>query len=417
MTTASASSRTESISNTAKWVMMAMLFLSAAINYVDRGSLSVAAPVLSKELLLSPIQLGTMLSAFFWTYTAVQILSGWLVDRFPAAMVFAGGYIIWSIATFLCGFAGSLTALMAFRLLLGAGESVALPSYARMISSSFPIEERGLPNSLIEAGVKVGPAIGTLASGFLVVNYGWRIMFWVLGAASLLWLIPWMFIAPKGFQTNVAAAGGAKGPGMLAILARRDAWGTFLGSACYTYPSYFMLTWLPSYLVRERHVTMRELSVLGSLPYVAATITTLASGWASDQWIKRGGSPTLVRKTFVVTGMLLSSVIVGAVVVKDLNSSIALIVASSAFLGIYASNHWAITQTLAGPLAVGKWAGIKNTIGGLMGIIAPIYTGFIVEITGSFFWAFATPAILAVIGACCYLVLIGRVAPLEWDEK
>jgi MFS transporter, ACS family, D-galactonate transporter len=409
--------RTGSLSTTAKWIMMAMLFLSAAINYVDRGSLSVAAPVLSKELLLSPVHLGYLLSAFFWTYTAVQIFSGWLVDRYPAAMVFAGGYVLWSIATLLCGFAGGLTALMAFRLLLGMGESVALPSYAKMISSSFPIAERGLPNSLIEAGVKVGPAIGTLASGLLVASYGWRIMFWVVGGASLLWLIPWMFIAPKGSHTNVAPPVGTKGPGMLAILKRRDAWGTFLGSACYTYPSYFMLTWLPSYLVRERHVTMRELSVLGSLPYVAATITTLASGWASDRWIKRGGSPTLVRKTFVVTGMLLSSVIVFAAVVEDLNTSLALIILSSAFLGIYGSNHWAITQTLAGPLAVGKWAGIKNTIGSLMGIIAPIYTGFVVEKTGGFFLAFATPAVLAVFGACCYLFLIGKVAPLEWEEK
>ncbi len=416
MTPASDAPRTVAMTNNAKWVMMGLLFISASINYVDRGSLSVAAPVLSSELSLSPVQLGTLLSAFFWSYTALMIVAGWLVDRYPVAIVFAGGYLVWSIATLLCGFAGGVGSLMAFRLLLGAGETVSQPAYAKMIASNFPPSQRGLPSSLIEAGVRVGPAIGTFASGMLVATLGWRPMFWALGIASLLWLIPWMFFAPKPANTNAPRVLGRKGPSFAAILRRRDAWGTFLGSSCYTYPSYFILTWLPSYLVRERHVSMRELSVLGTLPYIAAAVTTTACGWLSDYWIKRGGSPTLVRKTFVVTGMLLSSMIVGATVVDDLSTSLALIVGSFAALGIFGSNQWAITQTLAGAEAIGRWGGLKNTIASVSGIVAPIFTGFIVEKTGGFFWAFASPAILALVGACAYLFIIGKVEPVDWDK-
>jgi len=416
MTPATALPRTLAMSTKAKWIMMAMLFISASINYVDRGSLSVAAPVLSNELSLSPVQLGYLLSAFFWSYTAVMLIAGWLVDRYPVALVFAGGYLIWSIATLLCGFAGGLASLMAFRLLLGAGETVSQPAYAKMIASSFPPAERGLPSSLIEAGVRLGPAIGTFASGMLVAVYGWRPMFWALGVASLIWLVPWMMMAPKGAHTNAPRILGRRGPSFKAILRNRDAWGTFLGSSCYTYPSYFILTWLPSYLVRERHVTMRELSVLGTFPYIAAAITTTACGWLSDYWIKRGGNPTFVRKTFVVSGMLLSTMIVGATVVDDLNTSLALIVGSFAALGIFGSNQWAITQTLAGAEAIGRWGGLKNAIASVSGIVAPIFTGFVVERTGGFFWAFASPAVLAVVGAGAYLFIVGKIEPVDWEK-
>jgi ACS family D-galactonate transporter-like MFS transporter len=416
MTPSTVAPRTMPTASTSRWVMMALLFLSASILYIDRGSLSVAAPVLSRELLLSPVQLGTLLSAFFWSYTAFMLVSGWLVDRYPAALVFAAGYIVWSAATLLCGFAGGLASLMLFRLMLGAGESVALPSYAKMVAAAFPPAQRGLPTSLIEAGVRLGPAIGTFASSLLVASYGWRIMFWALGIGSLLWLVPWWMWAPKASQTNPAPVAGKKGPGIMAILRRRDAWGTFLGSSCYTYPSYFILTWLPSYLVNQRHVSMRELAVLGSLPYIAAAVTTTICGWLSDYWIKRGGSPTLVRKTFVVTGMLLSSVIVFATVVEDVNTSVGLIVFSFAALGIFGSNQWAITQTLAGTEAIGRWGGLKNTIASVSGIVAPALTGYIVQTTGGYFWAFALPAILAVIGASSYIFIIGKIEPVDWEK-
>lgn len=397
------------------WTVVALLFFAASINYIDRGSLSVAAPRLAGELSLSPVQLGFLLSAFFWSYTVLQVPAGWLADRYPVAWVFGLGFLLWSAATMGAAFAGGLASLAVLRLVLGAGESVAFPCYSKVIAAGFPIERRGLPNSLIDAGTKLGPAIGTLAGALLVAKYGWRAMFFALGFGSLLWLLPWMLWAPRA----PSAARGAvldTGPSMLRIAARRDAWGTFIGNFCYTYAYYFLLTWLPSYLVKERHVSLAMMGILGSIPFWGGAASAVICGWASDAWIRRGGSPTRVRKTFVVAGLALSTVMVPAALTPDLRVCIALLCVAYVAFGIYASNHWSITQTLAGPRAAGRWSGMKNTVGNLSGIVAPIATGFLVQRTGNFFWAFASPAILALVGICCYLFLVGPVAPVDWDS-
>jgi MFS transporter, ACS family, D-galactonate transporter len=375
--------------------------------------LSVAAPSLSTDLALTPVELGYLLSAFFWSYAAFQTVSGWLTDRFPVIWVFSIGFFVWSVATLGSGFAGTLQALMVWRLLLGAGESVAFPSYSKVIASGFPTEQRGVPNSLIEAGTKLGPALGTLIGGLLVARYGWRMLFIGLGAGSLLWLIPWLLSAPRVIEAKQEAR--AETASLMDVLANRDAWGTFIGNSCYTYVYYFLLTWLPSYLVKERHVSLQMMGILGSVPFWGAAVAAVISGWASDSWIARGGSPTLVRKTFVTAGLLLSTVMVASVIVPDLTASIVLLSVAYIAFGIFASNHWAITQTLAGAGAVGKWAGIQNTMGSLSGVVAPVVTGYIVQETGSFFWAFVSPAILAVVGACAYLFIVGPVEPVRWS--
>jgi MFS family permease len=394
------------------WILIELLVAAAVINYVDRGSLSVAAPAISAELQLDPVRMGVVLSAFFWSYAVLQLVAGWLADRFSVIWVLGAGFAIWSVATLVTGLTGGLVALLVCRVVLGAGESVAFPCYSKVIAADFPIDRRGVPNSLIEAATKLGPAVGTLLGGILLAHYGWRVLFVVLGAGSLVWLGPWFAWAPR--TTAPKAEERRQSPGMLEIAARRDAWGTFLGNACYTYSYYFLLTWLPSYLVQARHLSFETMGVLGSIPYLAAAAAALACGWLSDEWIRRGGTPTRVRKTFVAAGFLLSTVMVGAPLVADLRASMALLCVGYVAFGILASNHWAITQTLAGAGAAGKWTGIQNTIGNLSGIVAPIATGFIVKATGSYAWAFASPAILAVAGACCYVFVVGEVAPVNW---
>ncbi|HWB83939.1 MAG TPA: MFS transporter [Bryobacteraceae bacterium] len=396
--------------------IIALLFFAAAINYIDRGSLSVAAPALAAQLKLDPVQMGVLLSAFFWTYAGFQSFAGWLTDRFPVTWVFGLGFAVWSAATLGSGFAIGVASLFAFRLVLGAAESVAFPCYSKVIAAGFPVESRGVPNSLIEAGTKLGPAIGTLIGAVIVAHYGWRVLFWALGGFSLIWLIPWILWAPRQPRSSSPVAR-RNGVSMGQIIARRDAWGTFIGNACYTYAYYFLLTWLPSYLVQERHLSMEMMGVLGSVPYWAAAGAAVVSGWISDAWIRSGATPTRVRKTFVATGLLLSTVMVPAALVSDLSLSIALLCLGYVAFGIFASNHWAITQTLAGTSAAGTWTGIQNTLGSLSGIVAPIVTGFIVSRTGSFFWAFVSPALLAVVGACSYLFLVGRVAPIAWRKQ
>ncbi len=394
------------------WILIGLLVAAAVINYVDRGSLSVAAPAISAELQLDPVRMGVVLSSFFWSYAAMQLLAGWLADRFSVLWVLGAGFAIWSVATLATGLTGGLVALLVCRVVLGAGESVAFPCYSKVIAADFPIGRRGVPNSLIEAATKLGPAVGTLLGGVLLAHYGWRVLFLVLGAGSLVWLGPWFAWAPR--TPAAKAEERRESPGMLEIAARRDAWGTFLGNACYTYSYYFLLTWLPTYLVSARHLSFETMGVLGSLPYFAAAAAALVCGWLSDDWIRRGETPTRVRKTFVAAGFLLSTVMVGAPLVADLRASMAILCVGYIAFGILASNHWAITQTLAGAGAAGKWTGMQNTIGNLSGIVAPIATGFIVKATGSYAWAFASPAILAVAGACSYVFVVGEVAPVKW---
>jgi MFS family permease len=392
--------------------LIGLLMAGAILNYVDRGSLSVAAPAISAEWHLDPVRMGVLLSAFFWSYAGLQFMAGWLADRFSVIWVLGIGLAIWSAATWSTGLASSLAMLLVCRLVLGAGESVAFPCYSKAIATNFAVAQRGVPNSLIEAATKVGPALGTLLGGVLLAHYGWRMLFMVLGAGSLLWLIPWMAWAPR--PAVVKSAARSESPGILTIAARRDAWGTFLGNACYTYSYYFLLTWLPTYLVQERHLSLAAMGVWGSIPYFAAAAAALVCGWASDAWIRRGGSCTRVRKTFVASGFLLSTVMVGAPLAPDLRTSMALLCVGYIAFGVLASNHWAITQTLAGAGAAGTWTGMQNTIGNLSGIVAPIVTGVIVKVTGSYTLAFVSPAVLAVGGACCYLFLVGEVAPINW---
>src|SRR5262249_18823169 len=146
------------------------------------------------------------------------------------------------------------------------------------------------------------PALGTLVGGLVVARYGWRALFVTVGLVSLVWLIPWYLRAPR--QPVVQPGPTLPGPGLAEILARRDAWGTSLGMFCFGYVWYFLLTWLPSYLVTERHFAMETMAVLGSLPYWAVAASVTLCGWASDRWIGRGSTPTRVRKSFAVAGLL-----------------------------------------------------------------------------------------------------------------
>ena len=142
--------------------LLFLLSLSVFINYVDRGNLSVAAPLLKGELHLSASQLGILLGGFFWTYTALMIVSGWMVDRFDVSWVLAGGFVIWSLATALLVWF-TVSRLLICRLFLGAGESVAFPSYGKILAHTCREEHRGVANAMIISGMSCGPAVGTLS--------------------------------------------------------------------------------------------------------------------------------------------------------------------------------------------------------------------------------------------------------------
>ncbi len=396
------------------WPLLLLLAVSVLVNYMDRGNLSVAAPVLTDELNLTPERMGTLLSAFFWTYASFQLVAGWLVDRYDVSRVYAVGYFLWSFATLGIGLVGGFTSLLLLRLVLGIGESVAYPAYSKILSSSFKEEERGLANAVIDAATKFGPALGTYLGGWMIAAYGWRAFFVVTGGVTLIWLIPWLMVAPREQASTKHLT---RGPGWGAILSKRAAWATFLGLFCFNYNWYFLLTWLPSYLVKERHFTMTMMAFYSALPLTATAFATLAAGWVSDRIIARGARVDTVRRSFMMGGMLVSAVCLPFVNTPHHVLSMTLLVISFIGIGLYTSNCWALTQSLAGPAASGQWTGWQNAIGNMAGVVAPVITGFIVGRLGSFQLAFVASSVVLLAGVGVYQWMLGRVDPVEWAAQ
>ena len=393
-----------------------LLSASVLINYIDRGTLSVAAPVLKEDLHLSASQLGVLLSSFFWTYSVFQIVSGWMVDRFEVNWVLALGVLAWSCATLTTGLVHGFALLLTARLLLGVGESVAYPSYNKIIAKHFQALHRGRANGLISAGWAAGPAVGTLVGGLLVAHIGWRLFFVVLGLASLLWLPAWVKWMPRG--AGLVTSTSSKPAGILEILLQRSAWGTFAGLFCFNYLWYFLITWLPFYLVHQRDFSLQIMSLVGGAAFFALAISVTVSGWAADRWMAAGGHPTRVLKTFCGTGLALASIsFVIVFLISDHTVAMAILIFSCVALGMCSPNLWTMTQILAGPQTAGKWAGLENFCGNLAGIVAPLVVGIILERTGEFFWAFAITGAVTLLGAASYVFLVGPVEPIKWQAR
>ena len=393
--------------------VLALLAFSVFINYIDRSNLSVAAPLLKDELGLSPSQLGFLLSAFFWTYAGLQLASGWLVDRFEVKWVFAAGFFVWSTATALTGLAHSFAVLFAIRIILGAGESVAYPSYSKILANHCGERHRGFANSMIAMGLALGPCFGLLFGGTLMSRFGWRPFFIILGVGSLVWIIPWLAWMPRT-PTHATARGG---PTITEILGQRSLWGTCLALFCGNYHLYFMVTWLPYYLVRERGFSMDGMAKVGGAFFLLAALSASVCGRLSDRWIAAGATPNRVRKTFMISATLGIGIALVANVASSGSLSIAWLLMAAAFFGMGSSNLWAVTQTLAGPQAAGRWAGVQLFCGNTSGVIAPAVTGIIVQRTGHFAWAFLIVAAISWIGALTWTFAVGPIKPVVWKRS
>jgi MFS transporter, ACS family, D-galactonate transporter len=394
--------------------VLVLLVVSVAINYFDRGSLSIAAPVLKDELRISASQLGILLSALFWTYATFQIISGWLVDRFPVEWVLPAGFLLWSVAECGTGIAKGFDALLVMQLLVGMGESVAYPSYSKIFAEHFVEHQRGFANACIDAGAKCGPALGTLLGGLFMARFGWRPIFLVLGLGSLIWLPLWFKWMP---QSSRASARANERVSTRAIVSRRDAWATFVGHFCSNYFWYFVLTWLPFYLVRERHFSLSKMATIGAFAYLATGAVTTLTGFISDRLIAAGSTATRVRKTCMGAGMGFAPIIVAVAIVPNRTAAMVFLLLACMSYGVYSSSHWATTQTIAGPRAAGKWSGLQNCVANLAGVVAPLITGIVVDRTGQFFWAFVIAASVALLGAVVYVLVLGKIEPVDWCSE
>lgn len=397
----------------ALFVVAVLLATSVFINYVDRGTLAIAAPLLKVDLHLSASQLGILLSAFFWTYAPFQVVSGWLVDKFDVNWLLALGLLIWSCATLTTGLLHGFALMFVVRLILGIGESVAYPSYNKIVAKHFEPSLRGRVNGMVSAGWAGGPALGTLVGGLLVVRAGWRLFFVVLGSASLLWLPAWLRWMPRGAGLPTTSEG--RPASMVQIIGQRSAWGTFIGLFSFNYIWYFQITWLPFYLVRQRGFSLQTMSLVGGCAFLVLGVSALLCGWLADRWIVSTKNPTRVLKAFCGGGLALSATAFFAVfLIRDHTIAMAALFLSCASLGLGAANLWTMTQILAGSQTAGRWAGLQNFCGNIAGMVAPLLVGLILDYTGSFFWAFAMTSAVSLLGAAGYIFVVDRVEPVQW---
>jgi ACS family D-galactonate transporter-like MFS transporter len=392
------------------------LGLAIFINFVDRGNLSIAAPLVKDELHLSASQLGILLSSFFWTYSLFAVPAGLIVDRVDPGWALALGFLLWSCATSVTGLVHGFAALLALRLILGMVEAVAFPAYSTILARNFQEHQRGVANIFGSVGQGAGPAAATFLGGLMIGRFGWRPFFVVLGVGSLLWLIPWLRWMPRA-APNTLARPPLTWAAVVEVARHRSLWGMTVEYFCGNDVVYLLLTWLPFYLIRERHFSLSAAAKIGGATFLLKAVGGITSGWVSDVWISRGATPTLVRKTMLCAALLTCAVMMLAVPVAADRSSVICLLAGTLALGFVTPQGHAMNQTLAGPVRAGTWVSILLLVSNFSGIVGPTVTGFVLERTGKFFWAFALMSAMACAGAACVIFVVGRIEPLVWTSE
>jgi MFS transporter, ACS family, D-galactonate transporter len=394
----------------------ALLLLSFAIliNYVDRGNLSVAAPLLQREWHISSSTLGLLFSAFFWTYMVMQFVSGWLTDRLGSSFVMGLGLLVWSLATAMTGLVPGFALLFVMRLVLGAGESVMFPASSKILAENLPEEARGFANGVICAGVKCGPAVGTFAGGLLMAHYGWRWTFIAFGMVSLLWVPAWIRWGARNSRTLRSAEG--RGPSTADILRQPVFWGTTFAHFCAVYLLYFTAIWMPLYLVNEIHLSMQAMARTAGLYFLTEAMAALITGWLADKLIRRGSTASMVRKSIMALGCAIAAVGLTCCAAFGAHGYLACLPIMAVGGGMSASGVFAFPQTLAGPLAAGRWVGLQNGLANLAGVVGPTLTGFLVDRTGSFAGPLVVTAVVTVVGGSAWVFLTGPLQQVEWTK-
>lgn len=402
------------LSAAARWGIVVLLAAALFINYVDRGALPIAAPLVQDELGFSPRQLGLLFSAFFWSYALLQIPVGWLADRFGAQRVLALGLTLWASATMLVGFAHSFTVLLLLRLLLGVGESAGFPCVSKLLATVVPVGSLGSANGIVAFAYNFAPAVGAYCGGLLMVQFGWRAAFWVFGALSLLWLLPWSRVKLPPRTADFLTG---PGPDLYALLRQRSLWGTSLGHFSSNYTFYFMLTWLPLYLVRERDFSTAAMATLTGSAYLVNALSALFAGWAIDRLGARTGHASLAYKSVMIAAHLGAVACMLSIGLGTPFWALGAIFVYQILTGMSSPGTFAISQILAGPTASARWVGIQNALANLAGILAPLLTGVLVEETHHYTAAFVLAALVSVLGLVGWVWMVPKVAPLPWHAS
>ncbi|MEO5808532.1 MAG: MFS transporter [Sphingomicrobium sp.] len=394
--------------------LVLLLGLAVLLNYIDRGAIAIAAPLLKPELGLTATQFGLAVSAFFWIYAPIQFAVGYACDRWCVYRLLAAGLALWALSTIAIGFVGGIGALVAFRLLLGLGESITFPGASKVIARHVAAENRGIANSTFALGIALGPVVGTLAGGLMVAAYGWRPMFFLFGAVTLLWVPVWLFKARR--LPQFAPGKREAAPAFSAVARQKAPWIMGVTHFTATYPVYFIVSWIPLYLVQSRGFSLTEMTYIATLGFIAQAVSALVQGWASDRWTRSGRDEAAFRRWSCALAQLVLAVgVIGLMAARTpgtITIWLMVVGAANASAGL---NLFAVAQMFAGPRASGSFIGIQNAIGNLAGIVGPIVTGMIIDTTGSYDNAYWLTAAVCLAGAFCWAFLVPTIRPLTLE--
>jgi MFS family permease len=392
-----------------RWVILALVFFGIIISYIDRGNLSIAAPSMMRDFRITPATMGVLLSAFFWTYAAFQIPAGAFVDRFGIRRTYALGFIAWSLASAAVAVSRGAGDVVGMRLVLGMAESIGPLASLSFIRSSFSGKEQGLPTSIYIAGQNIGPALGALAGAILLDRFGWRMMFAVTGLGALIWIPFWLIYAPKGRSAaqradEEPAAGDQLSPGRFwrILLSDRPFWAMSFSILLASYYWYFVLTWVPAYLILSRGFSTLHMGRVVSIALFTMAGVNIAAGAAADRMAARIGV-FRARLLFGIAGYAGTASVLLLLVVRDPRWVLPILTVSMCATGIGNSSFWTMAQHVPPKHMVGRTIGILNTLSQIAGAAAPILTGWILGPEKHFGPAILVAGICPVAAAICLM--------------
>ncbi len=425
-----------------RWTILAILFLVTTINYADRATIAIAGPELSKQLELSPVQMGFIFSAFSWSYVLAQLPGGWLLDRFGTKITYFFSIFLWSVFTVCQGWVGFFSAgtavmlLFALRLIVGAAEAPSFPGNSRLSTSWFPTAERGTAAAIFNSAQYFATVLFAPIMGWLVHAHGWESVFFVMGGLGVIMAFAWLKLVygprqhPKVNQAELdyIERGGAlvdletKGANKQSIdtwscvkqlLSSRMLLGIYIGQYCINTLTYFFLTWFPVYLVKERHMTILKAGFIAALPAIAGFLGGVLGGIISDRMIKRGYSTSVARKTPIIGGMLLATCMILCNYVET--DMVVVAVMALAFFGKgIGALGWAVVGDTSPSEAGGMSGALFNTFGNVAGITTPIVIGYILAVTNSFYGALVFVGANALATVFCYVFVVGEIKRFEF---
>lgn len=410
-----------------RWKIGFLMFVGIVINYMDRVNISHAIVLISTDMNLTPVQQGIIMSSFSWGYVFFMLMGGWLVDRYGPRTVNALACVAWSAFTAMGALVNGFLPFLLSRFLLGAGEAPIFPGNASVVKRWFPLQERGKATALFDVGSYVGAALVAPVIIIMMLSLGWRPSFLLFALIGLIWSIVWYayYREPQEHEavsraemTLIANGAGSTTEedfttSIWELMRYRKIWGMALGFFCYNYLKNFFLTWFPSYLIAERGFSFMKVGFVALIPPICAIVAELLVGHLTDTLIKKGVSVTYARKIPLCIGMLLSSVIILATFTSSPVLTVALLSLSYASVISASTGIWAIPGDVApSSRDTGKIGGIQNTFSNIAGIVAPIITGALFGMTGSFALPLIISGVLAILGAFSYWFIVGELKPL-----